>query len=328
MLTNVEPVRDSTFSDSGCYGSVSLVEVNGGAKCISKRIQDILVGYGIHENVGEVQKRSMEDKFRDECIYLSRMRHPNIVQFVGVHSKNSRLSLIMEFLPMSMRKCIDRCNSEHFTIPTSSKVSILKDVIYGLVHLHSLSIAHRDLSAQNILLTSDLRAKIADLGVSKLLTPLQQSRLTKSPGAPDIMPPETRKENCQYTCQIDIFSFGVLSLYLILQEYPNVSDEGLIPDHLRNKEIEVGRRIRHIHEVPRFCHGSVPIIRGCLQDLPEKRPHAFQLKRDFEYLCKHYPRKYNDAIEMLQAVHRLVRVIMDRGRVKGGQGSEVGRGGG
>lgn len=68
--------------DSGCFGSLSLVEVNGGAKCISKRIQDILIGYGDHENVGEEQKWNMEDRFRDECIYLSRMRHPNIVQFM------------------------------------------------------------------------------------------------------------------------------------------------------------------------------------------------------------------------------------------------------
>lgn len=206
---------------------MSLVQINRGAKCIAKRLHNILIGYGSHERVGEQEKRRIEEKFRDECIYLSRMRHPNIVQFMGVHytTDNHRLSLVMEFLPMSMKKCIERCISERFTIPAGSKLSILRDVTYGLLHMHSLSIAHRDLSAQNILLTSDLRAKIADLGVSRILTPLEQSRVTKGPGAPDIMPPEARKEHCQYTCQIDIFSFGVMALYLILQEYPNASEE-------------------------------------------------------------------------------------------------------
>ena len=169
LLSNIEPIEDSSFSDSGCCGSVSLVQINGGVKCIAKRVHEILIGYGVYESVGEQQKQGVMEKFQDECIYLSRMRHPNIVQFMGVHSKNGRLSLIMEFLPMSVKKCIERCNSEHFTIPTSSKLSVLRDVTYGLLHLHSLSIAHRDLSAQNILLTSDLRAKIADLGVSKIL---------------------------------------------------------------------------------------------------------------------------------------------------------------
>lgn len=312
MLANVEPARDSTFADAGCYGSVSLVEINGGAKCIAKRIQDILVGYGLQETIDERQKRNIEDKFRDECIYLSRMRHPNIVQFMGVYSKSNRLSLIMEFLPMSMKKCIERCNSEHFTIPTSSKLSILRDVTYGLLHLHGLSIAHRDLSAQNVLLTSDLRAKIADLGVSKILTPLEQSRMTKAPGAPDIMPPEALQEGCQYTCRIDIFSFGVMSLYLILQEYPNASDEGITADLVLRKEIQVARRIQHIHKLPRFCRGSVSIIRACLQDLPEKRPPAFQLKREFEYLCKNNPSRYNDKIQMLQTIHRLVSSCMNK----------------
>lgn len=303
FLSNVE---DDAFLDKGCYGSVSFVRINGGVKCIAKRLHDILIGYGVHESIDGQQKQSIKDKFRDECIYLSRMRHPNIVQFMGIHCKDDRLSLIMEFLPMSVKKCIERCNNERFIIPTSCKLAILRDVSYGLLHLHNLSIAHRDLSAQNVLLTSDLRAKIADLGVSRILTPLEQRRLTKAPGASDIMPPEALEEDCLYTWQIDIFSFGVMALYLIVQEYPNVSNSGISREHLANEEIEVGKRLRHIHQVPRFCRGAVSIIRACLRDVPERRPQASGLKEKFEYLCNENPNFYGDTIKMLQTIKQLV----------------------
>ena len=172
VLADVEPLRDSTFADGGSYGSVSLVRLKGGVKCIEKRIHDILIGYGRNEGVSEEQKRDISERFRKECVLLSRMHHPNIVQFMGVrYSKTNSLSLIMEFLPTSLDKCIDRYCLTAFSIPLSYKFSILQDVSYGLLYLHQHDIIHRDLSAANILLTTDLHAKIADLGVSRIFTP-------------------------------------------------------------------------------------------------------------------------------------------------------------
>ena len=110
--------------------------------------------------------------------------------------------------------------------------------------------------------------------------------MTKAPGAPDIMPPEALEKDCQYNCKIDIFSFGVLSVYMITQDYPETSNSGITPDHVLAKEIEVGKRIQHINEVASKCPGTGSIVRTCLQDLPERRPQASQLKNEFEDLCK------------------------------------------
>ena len=256
--------------------------------------------------MGEQEKCGIVQKFREECIHLSRLHHPNIVQFIGVHyTRDNRLSLIMEFLPTSLRKCLVRCSEEHYVIPTCFKVSILRDVSTGLTYLHSLNLAHRDLSAQNILLTSDMRAKIADLGMSKILSPLQQRQLTVSPGAADIMPPEALEKDRQYTCKIDIFSFGVMALYLIVQEYPDVVQSGLEHHHLDNKEIEIGKRMRQIRKLPDW---SVRIVRPCLQDLPERRPEATRLREEFEGMCKRIPCQYKDTIQMLQAISQLVSI--------------------
>ena len=315
MLTDVEPLRDSTFADGGAYGSVSLVRLKGGVICIEKRIQDFLIGYGRNAGgrVSEEEKRSIEERFRKECVFLSQMHHPNIVQFMGVcYSKSNSLSLIMEYLPTSLDKCITRCYKT-FSIPLSYKFSILLDVSCGLLYLHQRGIVHRDLTAANVLLTSDLRAKIADLGMSRILTPEEMRknvRLTKAPGAPHIMPPEASGEDPQYSFDMDIFAFGILILHLILQECPdNLDDRGITQQHLEKKEMEIGKRIRYIKKVTPVCEGNSKMetfIRACLQDLPERRPTVEELRVEFEQLCSVHPKRHKDAIEMLQTINRMV----------------------
>ena len=311
-MTDVIPDQGSKLKDHGSNGYVSLVRVCGGVKCIEKRIHDILIGRGRNEDVGQAQRGRISEKFYKECVILSQMRHPNIVQFVGVqYHRDNSLSLIMEYLPMSMDKCLARCNSENFSIPLCFKLSILRDVAYGLLHLHVHQIVHRDLSAGNILLTSDLRAKIADLGMSRHLNPATMCKLTTAPGALYVMPPEAMEDNCQYTDKIDIFSFGVLTLELMLQKCPSVSNSGITLQHAIDKELEIGKRIQSIEEVSRLCKGEVmSIVCACLQDVPGKRPPALRLKDRFEHLCHVYPNERGDTIDMLQIIYKLVRCII------------------
>ena len=307
-MTDVDPVQGSIFKDNGSNGYVSLVRVCGGVKCIEKRIHDILIGRGGNEDVSQEQRGRINEKFYKECVILSQMRHPNVVQFVGVqYHRDNSLSLIMEYLPMSMDKCLARCNLEDFSIPLYFKLSILRDVAYGLLHLHVHQIVHRDLSAGNILLTSDLRAKIADLGMSRHLNPATMSKLTTAPGALYIMPPEAMEDNCQYTDKIDIFSFGVLVLELMLQKCPTISKSKLTDQHWKDKELEIGKRIQSIEEVSRLCKGEVKsIVCACLQDVPDKRPPSLRLKDRFEHLCHDYPNERGDTIDMLQIIGKLV----------------------
>ena len=273
-------------------------------------------GYGRTEAVDEEGKRSITEKFHRECILLSQMRHPNIVQFMGVRFNREKCpSLIMEYLPMTVDKCIDRCNLAGFSIPLCFKLSILRDVSYGLLHLHlhEPSIVHRDLSAANILLTSDLRAKIADFGVSRILTlaELRQNltKLSKAPGAPYIMPPEACEEDCQYDFKIDIFSFGVLALYLLGQECPEVSDSRLTEQHVAKKEIQIGKRFKYIEKVSHTCSSDiVSLVRACIQDLPEKRPATAELNNTCEHFCEQHPNEQGDTIQMLQTITLQVRV--------------------
>lgn len=85
----------------------------------------------------------------------------------------------------------------------------------GLYYLHTQSppIVHRDLSANNVLLTYNMGAKISDLEVARILnlTPLQASRLTQTLGTPAYMPPEVMVASPKYDTSIEEFSFGIMT---------------------------------------------------------------------------------------------------------------------
>ena len=130
------------------------------------------------------------------------------------------LSLAMEKLYTDLEKCLN----DYRIIPLPIQLSILLDVAYGLLYLHSHNppIIHRDVKASIVLLTTDMRAKLADLGVSKILNvhPLSEAARTMCPGASGVMPPEALMENPLYTTKLDDFSFGTLVLHIVNHEFP------------------------------------------------------------------------------------------------------------
>ena len=74
---------------------------------------------------------------------------------------------------------------------------------------HSPPIVHRDLSSNNVLLRSDMTAKISDLGVSKTLGPVEISGMMRTLDTRAYMPPEIMKANPVYDVNIDEFSYGI-----------------------------------------------------------------------------------------------------------------------
>ena len=271
---------------SGAYGAVYEVTVKG-VPCIVKRLHDILVD----RRVSERERESIQKKFRQECVTLSKLKHPNIVHFVGVHYGRAPgdVSLIMEKLHTDLGEYLD--TKPNISLPL--KLSILLDVSYGLLYLHTLSpkpIIHRDLTASNILLTTDMRAKIADLGVSKMLDLRAQvaRTQTKAPGALYYMPPEALSESPQYGVELDIFSFGHLALYTITQVFPEPDDTKVTPAAVERGEMQLAKRTASIDKMGRD-HCLFPLIIRCLKDRPERRPTTSDLNQDVKELSIRKP---------------------------------------
>ena len=293
-LKNVLGLDTGEKKGSGAYGAVYKVTVDG-VPCMAKRLHDILVD----PEVPRRQRASIEQKFHDECVLLSQLRHPNVVHFVGVHygSDQDDMSLIMECLDTDLARCLE----SQPNIPIEVKLSILLDVSYGLLYLHTHSpqIIHRDLTAANILLTRDKRAKIADLGVSKLLDPRSRAAMmqTKAPGTIYYMPPEALKENPKYDEKLDIFSFGHLALYVINQMFPEVFEVTITPVALREESLQILKRRNAIDEMGRD-HCLHDVVVKCLQDNPQKRPTTFKLNDILNYLCMKHPREIQVVTEV------------------------------
>ena len=215
----------------GAYGKVEevVIPMGAAAKTIYPFLQE-----GDDATAAELPKAATE--FVRECQLMSTLRHPNIVQFVGVafFPRCQLPALVMERLLTSLHDLLapDPTPPSGAVTPLSValKCSILHNVACGLAYLHEQSppIIHRDLSARNVLLDSEMVAKIADLGVARIVPRVRAAvTMTKGPGAAVYMPPEAfapAESNCteksKYGASLDVFSLGVVTIFTIGGVFP------------------------------------------------------------------------------------------------------------
>ena len=281
LLSSARPT--GTIIGSGSYGSVEEVAIPG-AVCAAKKIHDFFQDRRQMPREG-IEKAASE--FVRECQLMSTLRHPHIVQFLGVcFLPGSRMpALVMEKLATSLHDILDpepEPPTKPF-IPVSLKRSVIHDVARGLsfLHSHSPPIIHRDLSARNVLLNEGMVAKLADLGMARIVPRLQVCTMTKAPGASIYMPPEALEDKSRYDMTIDIFSLGILAIFTLSQMFP----DPLAPTYIDvNRRIvartELERRGNYMQEVRRQFregHPLVQMIQRCLNNIIEERPTIQQV---------------------------------------------------
>lgn len=98
---------------------------------------------------------------------------------------------------------------------------LIRQIVDGVAHLHSLQIVHRDLKPQNVLIDPKNVVKISDMGLGKKLEKHQQSFSSKNPGTLGWQAPEILKEGARQTNKVDIFALGCLTFYMLTRgEHP------------------------------------------------------------------------------------------------------------
>ncbi len=271
------------------------------SRCAGKTIHEVLAG------ADSEQKTAVMVSFEAESNLLSRQRHPNIVLFLGVFFKHNEdlPSLLMELLPMSLDIAIARIPN----IRSYYKEVILLDVASGLSYLHARSdpIIHRDLSPKNVLLTESFRAKIADLGVSRMISKFvdKTRKLTKMPGTPGFMPPEANQDHPEYNTSLDMFSFGNLILCTVNQKWPELSSREANGTIVK----EVQRRATAIEEMdkahPDQSHQLRIFTESCLSDAPNERPKASDAVDLLSERVRNCQPRFSNALEMMQHIDQL-----------------------
>ena len=288
-LTLEDVIPQNKELGRGAYGKVFSVKYLG-LPCAAKEIHSLLI-----DGVSAEEKKAIKDGFIRECYHSSLIRHPNIVQFMGVYyakPSDPRTDLpimVMELMDTSLTSFIEKNQSK---IAMKTKLSILHDVSLGLSYLHGRrpSVIHRDLSSNNVLLTSHLVAKISDLGTAKMIradSKQTKSRLTTAPGTLHFMPPEALEENDPvYGTPVDVFSFACITVHLFSEEWPTPSAQKK-RDPKTKKLValsEAQRRQQYLDKIPGEVTALKEMMIRCLDDDADERPPIKEVSELIESL--------------------------------------------
>ena len=279
----------------GAYGRIEAVTVPVGA--VAKTV------YSIFQEGGAGGEVKASADFVKECYLLSSLRHPNIVQFLGItFIPGSPLpALVMERMLTSLHDLLAPDTPPPPDAPApmafftlALKCSVLHNLASGLNYLHGLErpIIHRDLSARNVLISAEVVAKIADLGMARFVPGTKAAlTMTKGPGNSVYMPPEasesakSNKLKSKYDASIDVFSFGVVAMFVIGETFPSDPLAATYPD-INGKLVartELERRNEYMECVYSKLnqHSSenpiILLIQNSLDNIPDRRPAVSQL---------------------------------------------------
>ena len=173
------------------------------------------------------------DRLQREMRMLAQVRHPNLVQFLGVVLDEAALRLqeppmiITELLDVNLRNAYERRL-------VFNKLSVFQDVAQALNYLHERHnpIIHRDISAPNVLLEAlpngMWKGKVSDLGsanLAKLAQTLAEGAIIYA--APETLPQLAHQAHDPHsppppqTTKIDVYSYGILLCEVVTSRFPD-----------------------------------------------------------------------------------------------------------
>ena len=284
---NVELLKNETLG-TGSYGAVCKAKCDE-LICAAKLLYPVLFEMQPQAPEPGKEHRQPFRRFELECRFLSRINHPNIIQYLGTYRdpETNAPVLLMELMDESLTHFLE---SSPGSIPYHVQVNLCYDIAQALAFLHSNGIIHRDLSSNNVLLIAGSRAKVTDFGMSKFadIAATRLVTMTLCPGTPAFMSPEALNEPPVYSEKLDSFSLGVVMVQVVTRKFPKPTNrfetrEVFIDPRYPTRTVraqvpvpEVERRHTHISLIDP-THPLLPITLHCLKDEDVERPSSQQL---------------------------------------------------
>ncbi|KAK8472267.1 hypothetical protein PHAVU_002G154800 [Phaseolus vulgaris] len=207
--------------------------------------------------------------YRKEIDIMKRLRHPNVLLFMGAVYSPERLAIVTELLPRgSLFKNLHRNNQ---TLDIRRRLRMALDVAKGMNYLHHRNppIVHRDLKSSNLLVDKNWTVKVGDFGLSRLkdatLLNTKSGRGTPQWMAPEVLRNEPSNEKS------DVFSFGVILWELMTHSIPWKNLNSL---QVVGVVGFVDRRLDLPDDLDPYV---ASIINDCWRSDPEKRPSFEEL---------------------------------------------------
>jgi serine/threonine protein kinase len=155
--------------------------------------------------------------FLNEGRIAARISHPNVCQVFEIGEADGQLFLVMEYLEgVTWDELLKQMPADP-VITLRATASVLAQIAEGLHHAHELRdahgtatpVIHRDVSPQNLFITTDGICKVLDFGVAKMASSPSQTRTGVLKGKLPYMSPEQTKGE-PLDARSDVFSTGIV----------------------------------------------------------------------------------------------------------------------
>ncbi|XWS55956.1 hypothetical protein CRYUN_Cryun09bG0044400 [Craigia yunnanensis] len=192
---------------SGSFGTVHRAEWNGSDVAVK-----ILMEQDLHAECFK--------EFLSEVAIMKRLRHPNIVLFMGAVTQPPNLSIVTEYLSRGSLYRLLHKPGVREVLDERLRLSMAYDVANGMnyLHRHNPPIVHRDLKSPNLLVDKNYKAKVCDFGLSRLKANTFLSSKSAA-GTPEWMAPEVLRDEPSNE-KSDVYSFGVILWELATLQQP------------------------------------------------------------------------------------------------------------
>ncbi|KAL3634043.1 hypothetical protein CASFOL_021097 [Castilleja foliolosa] len=219
-------------------------------------------------------------EFLREVAIMKRVRHPNVVLFMGAVTKRPHLSIVTEYLPRgSLFRLIHRPAAGEM-LDQRRRLRMALDVAKGINYLHRLTppIVHWDLKTPNLLVDKNWTVKVCDFGLSRFKANTFISSKSVA-GTPEWMAPEFLRGEPSNE-KSDVFSFGVILWELVTLQQPW---SGLGPAQVVGAVAFQNRRLTIPQNTSPIL---VSLMESCWDDEPAKRPSFVNIVDTLKKLLK------------------------------------------
>ncbi|KAL7164564.1 hypothetical protein ACSBR2_040462 [Camellia fascicularis] len=266
----------------GSYGEVYRAEWNGTEVAVKKFMDQDISGDALAQ-------------FKYEVEIMLRLRHPNVVLFMGAVTHPPNLSILTEYLPRgSLYKLLHRPNNQ---LDEKKRMRMAVDVAKGMNYLHTShpTIVHRDLKTPNLLVDKNWLVKVCDFGLSRVKHHTFLSS-NSTAGTPEWMAPEVLR-NEPSNEKSDVYSFGVILWELATLQVPWTG--------MNSMQVvgAVGFQGRHLDITEEIDPTAAQIILDCWHPNPQLRPSFGELITRLRCLpCLRRPAIQNTHTHSIEAI--------------------------